>query len=74
MIQRIREHLTSILVLGTIAWIFGSDTFLLATGQPTYSEQITGWIQSSITNLVIFCGIILLICTHWIYGYYKKRK
>lgn len=57
-------------ILGTIAIIFTFDVFAYAVHNDTISEQITGWINQSTTNLWIFIGLVIIISIHFIYGKY----
>lgn len=68
-----KPSITSMIILGFIGLIFSTDTVLLATGIPTISENMSGWIQASNGNLIIFVGGVALISAHWIFGYYKNK-
>lgn len=65
------KKITPILILAFIGLIFTSDAVLLSLGIPTYSQNITGWLQSNPYNLVAFIGGVILLSIHWIYGKYK---
>ena len=58
-------------ILGTIGVIFTFDTFAYLAHNDSISEQVTGWINQSVTNLVIFIGTVLVICCHFIFDKYK---
>jgi len=59
-------------ILGAIAIIFTFDVFAYILHNDTISEQITGWINQSTTNLWIFIGLVIIISTHFIFGKYEK--
>jgi len=58
-------------ILGTIGLIFVFDTIAYVLHNDSISEQITGWLNQSTTNLAIFLAGVLLVCIHWIFGKYK---
>lgn len=58
-------------ILGTIGLIFISDLIFYVTNNDTISENITSWINQSVTNLIIFLVLSLLLITHFICGKYK---
>lgn len=57
-------------ILGTIGFVFTIDCIFYIFKKNTISEQITGWINKSRTNLIIFLSIVAVICTHFIFSKY----
>lgn len=64
------KRLINTFILGILGLIFVFDTFAYVTANDTISEQITSWINTG-SNIYIFCGIILIITAHFIFGKYK---
>lgn len=58
-------------ILGTIGVIFMFDFFAYALHNDSISEQITGWINQSTTNLYIFLSLMIVVGLHFIFGEYK---
>lgn len=66
-----KKSTTSIIILAVMGLIFGSDAVLLSLGYPTYSQNISDWLQGSVYNLIIFIAGVVLLSVHWIFGRYK---
>lgn len=69
-----KKSMTSILILAIIGFIFTSDAVLLGFRYPTYSETISDWIQADTGNMIVFITGAVILCVHWVFGYYKNKK
>jgi len=58
-------------ILAIIGVIFAFDSFAYALHNDSISEQITLWINASSQNFWVFIAIVIMICTHFIFGKYK---
>ena len=68
------SHITSAFILGIIGLIFSYDFVADIFGtNATISEQITNWIDLNPNHLLIFLSLCVVLCTHFIWGYYKKQ-
>ena len=67
-------HITSAFILGIIGVVFSYDFIADVFGShATISETITDWINGSVTNLIIFLSVCVVLCIHFIWGYYKNN-
>jgi len=65
------EKTVDIFILLILGVIFLTDAGFDIYFNDTISKHISDWIQKSKRHLVIFLGVVALLCIHWIFGNYK---
>lgn len=69
------KKFTPTFILATLGLIFVYDAIVEWFGShATISETITNWINISPTNLIIFLSGVIILCVHFIWGYYKDKS
>jgi TRAP-type C4-dicarboxylate transport system permease large subunit len=58
-------------ILGIIGLIFVFDTFAYILHNDTISEAVTGWLNQSTTNLVVFLAVCAVFIVHFVFGKYR---